>query len=136
MRCKREATVYSRPEADKDHEHSMIAPFRGPFLRSTLGRRSFQSKQQCNRYKGFFPATQLETLIITGPQPSLKIRPDSTTWNETGTYLVRRVNSTKKHLRRLWLFPGSLRGFPMKIPGKSREKCWRTFPKKRNALEL
>ena len=35
--------------------------------------------------------------------------------------------------RRLWLFPGSVRGFPRKTPGKSRENCWKIFPESRNA---
>ena len=29
--------------------------------------------------------------------------------------------------RRLWLFPGSVRAFSRKTPGKSREKCWTIF---------
>ena len=36
--------------------------------------------------------------------------------------------------RRLWLFPGSVRGFPRKPPGKSRENCWKIFPGSRNAI--
>ena len=35
--------------------------------------------------------------------------------------------------RRLWLFPGSVRGFSRKTPGKSRENCWKIFPESRNA---
>ena len=35
----------------------------------------------------------------------------------------------------LWLFPGSVRGFPRKTPGKSRENCWKTFPESRNATD-
>ena len=35
--------------------------------------------------------------------------------------------------RRLWLFPGSVRGFPRKTPGKSRENCWKISPESRNA---
>ena len=35
--------------------------------------------------------------------------------------------------RRLWLFPGSVRGFSRKTPGKSRENCWKMFPESRNA---
>ena len=30
--------------------------------------------------------------------------------------------------RRLWLFPGSVRGFSRKTPGKSRENRWKMFP--------
>ena len=32
-----------------------------------------------------------------------------------------------------WLFPGSVRGFSGKTPGKSRENCWKNFPESRNA---
>ena len=35
--------------------------------------------------------------------------------------------------RRLWLFPGSVRGFPRKTPGKSRENCRRISPEAPNA---
>ena len=35
--------------------------------------------------------------------------------------------------RRLWLFPGSVRGFSRKTPGKSRENSWKIFPEARNA---
>ena len=35
--------------------------------------------------------------------------------------------------RRLWLFQGSVRGFPRKTPGKSRENCWKNFPGAPNA---
>ena len=34
--------------------------------------------------------------------------------------------------RRLWLFLGSARAFPRKIPGKSREKCWKYFPNRKS----
>ena len=30
--------------------------------------------------------------------------------------------------RRLWLFPGPVRGFLRKTPGKSRENCWKILP--------
>ena len=35
--------------------------------------------------------------------------------------------------RRLWLFPGSVREFPRKTPGKSRANCWKKFPGSPNA---
>ena len=35
--------------------------------------------------------------------------------------------------RRLWLFLGSVRELWRKVPGKSRENCWKNFPESRNA---
>ena len=35
--------------------------------------------------------------------------------------------------RRLWLFPGSVRGFSRKTPRKPRENCRKNFPESRNA---
>ena len=40
---------------------------------------------------------------------------------------------TFRNSRRLWLFPGSVRGFSRKTPGKSRESCWKKCPESRNA---
>ena len=36
--------------------------------------------------------------------------------------------ASSENSRRLWLFPGSLRGVPRKIAGKPREYCWKIFP--------
>ena len=38
--------------------------------------------------------------------------------------------------RRLWLFLGSVRGFPRKTPGQSRENCWKLFPEPQNATNV
>ena len=35
--------------------------------------------------------------------------------------------------RRLWLFPGSVRGFARKTSGKSQENCWKNCPELPNA---
>ena len=43
------------------------------------------------------------------------------------------ITKQSENSRRLWLFPGSCRGFPRKTPGKSREKCWKNVPESRNA---
>ena len=38
--------------------------------------------------------------------------------------------------RRLWLFPGSVWGFPRKTPGKPQENCWKVRPEAANAKIL
>ena len=38
--------------------------------------------------------------------------------------------------RRLWLFPGSLRFFLRKTPGKSQENCWKKLPESREMLQI
>ena len=43
------------------------------------------------------------------------------------------THSNIDNSRRLWLFPGSVRGFSRKTPGKSRENSWKFFPESRNA---
>ena len=43
-------------------------------------------------------------------------------------------NDQSENSRRLWLFPGSFRGFRRKTPGKSQENCWKIFPESRNAI--
>ena len=48
------------------------------------------------------------------------------------------MNSGKPYFsensRRLWLFPGSVRGFSRKTPGKPREIAGKLFPESRNAI--
>ena len=52
----------------------------------------------------------------------------------TGTFLSELPHpQLSENSRRLWLFPGSVRGFSRKTPGKSRENCWKNFPESRNA---
>ena len=46
---------------------------------------------------------------------------------------VRFANPESENSRRLWLFPGSVRGFSGKTPGKFRENCWKIFPETRTA---
>ena len=47
---------------------------------------------------------------------------------------MRHINSLLvRKLEKAVLFPGPVRGFSRKTPGKSRENCWIIFPKSRNA---
>ena len=45
-----------------------------------------------------------------------------------GAIRANRFEEKSENSRRLWLFPGSVRGFSGKTPGKSRENCWKNFP--------
>ena len=47
--------------------------------------------------------------------------------------IAARIVRYSENSRGLWLFPGSVRGFSRKTPGKSRENCWKNFPETRNA---
>ena len=54
-------------------------------------------------------------------------------WGLTGLRMTDLRTAESENSRRLWLFPGSARGFSGKTPGKSRENCWKIFPESRNA---
>ena len=64
------------------------------------------------------PNWHLPVKLRPGPKPALK-HPN---------------RHLSENSRRLWLFPGSVRGFSRKTPGKSRENCWKFFPESRNAI--
>ena len=65
--------------------------------------------------------------------PPLQIRIVET----DGGYRPRNKKSfISENSRRLWLFPGSVRGFSGKTPGKCRENCWKNFPESRNATNF
>ena len=56
--------------------------------------------------------------------------------NPREKWIIKRMHTQGKESedsRRLWLPPGSVRGFSGKTPGKSRENCWKIFPESGNA---
>ena len=48
-------------------------------------------------------------------------------------FFALQLELVSENSRRLWLFPGSVRGFSGKTPGKSWENCWKIFPESQNA---
>ena len=81
-----------------------------------------------------------ETMTFDFPRStsrSLKVVTTISTWPSSrgeNSNCTHNDRQTSESSRSLWLFPGSARGFPTKISGKSQESCWKMFPELRNAL--
>ena len=66
----------------------------------------------------------------------IRIRPIIRLASDSAITMVRFRPSkayNSENSRRLWLFPGSVRGFPRKTPGKSQENCWKILPESQTA---
>ena len=93
----------------------------------------------------FLPWWGLKTTSADNPFKATRARhPESTDITITATTHSRKSTRRQpkgrpefyhksENSRRLWLFPGSVRGFSGKSPGKSQEICWKNFPESRNA---